>query len=103
MSTYKAYHTAIIPLPTSLSGFQSTGISFFNTEIVCEENFLVSSVTDRPLSNETRPKEDFSVLSTSSSYNITFMETLVETEQPNNSKLTLIYSYPKASAVKAHV
>ena len=80
--------------------FQCTGISFFNAKIFSEEDFLASFVTDCPLINE----EDFSVPSTScSSYTVTLMDTLVETEQPSNSPLTLICPYLKAFTGKLDV
>ena len=64
----------------------------------------MSSITDRLLINETLIKEDFSVPSTSfSSSNATLMESVVETEQPNNSPLTLICPYPKAFTGKSDV
>ena len=59
----------------------------------------MSSITDRLLINETLIKEDFSVPSTSfSSSNET---TVIETEQLNNSPLTLIFHYLKASTGKS--
>ena len=59
--------------------------NFFNMKIFSEEDF-VSSVTNSSLTNETMPKEDFSVPSTSCSSNsATLMETFVKTEQPSNS------------------
>ena len=88
-------HCSLRLQPLMLYCISSTGLSLLNTEIFSEEDFLV---TNCPSINETTPKEDFSVSSTSySSYNATLMETLVEIEQFSNSPLTLIYPYPKTS------
>ena len=85
-------------------GFNALGISFFNVEILSEEDFLVSPVTDHLFMNQTTPKEDFSVPSTNFSIsNRTQIETHVEAQQPNNSPLTLICPYPKASTGKSDV
>ena len=59
--------------------------------IFSEEHLLVSFINDHLLINETEPKEDLSVPSTSySSYNRTLMETLVPTEQAISNSFTLI-------------
>lgn len=85
-----------------INGFQRTGIYPLNTEIFSEEDLLPSSVTDRPLINETSNEDNVPSTSTSS-YAASLEETTGLVESFNNSPLTFIRPYPKASARKSDV